>query len=83
MPANKRQSTGTVELKPLLKKTAGKLLLRLQCMKHDDQMDNWRTNDNYILDYFDVRISQGICPECTHTLYPDLIKIDKSDIIQP
>ena len=48
------------------------LVMCSACNKIKDKENNWISMDNYILDYLNVRISHGICPECTKILYPDL-----------
>ena len=42
------------------------------CKGIKDKNRNWVTIDSSILTYFDVKISHGLCLECTEYLYPDL-----------
>ena len=42
------------------------------CKRIKDQDNNWIAVDNTIINYFNVRISHGICRECAVILYPTL-----------
>ncbi len=55
------------------------LVMCSACNKIKDKENNWISIDNYILDNFNVRISHGICPECTDLLYPGLDIPNKDD----
>lgn len=47
------------------------LVMCSSCNRAKDQDNNWSAIDTHILDYFNVRISHGICPDCADRLYPE------------
>ena len=40
------------------------LVMCSTCNRVKDRKNDWVATDNYIVDYFSVRISHGICPDC-------------------
>ena len=51
------------------------LVLCSVCSRMKDKNNNWVSIDAVTLDDANVRISHGICPECTHILYPGLANL--------
>lgn len=46
-----------------------------------DKNNDWVVIDTNIIDYFNVRISHGICPGCADRLYPELNRKNKQQTI--
>jgi ferredoxin len=43
-----------------------------QCGKMRDDDQYWQSVQEYLTRYTQVRLSHGLCPDCLHTLYPEL-----------
>ncbi len=57
-----------------VKTLKGMLPLCANCKKVRDDEGYWHQVDVYIRDHSDAEITQGICPDCQHELYPDYVK---------
>ena len=53
------------------------------CSLVKDQNNEWISIDLNIVDYFNVRISHGICPDCADRLYPEWNKKNIQPLISP
>ena len=42
------------------------------CKKIKDRKNNWINLESYLINYFDIAISHGICPGCLEKLYPGM-----------
>ena len=42
------------------------------CKKVKDEERNWVNLENYLVHYFNIIISHGICPDCIEKLYPEI-----------
>ena len=47
------------------------------CKKIKDDKSNWINLENFLIQYFNIVISHGICPDCIEELYPSILKEQK------
>lgn len=55
------------------------LIMCSVCNRIKDKSSSWVSINTIPVDSLNIRISHGICPECTHTLYPGLLKQTAAD----
>lgn len=55
-----------------IKTLRGLLHTCAQCKKVRDEQGLWVALDQYVRTHTDAEFSHGLCPECTHELYPEL-----------
>lgn len=60
---------------------SGLLPVCLQCKKIRDNSGQWNEFESYISEHSDATFSQGICPECAKSVYPQypFVDIDRKD----
>ncbi len=51
----------------------GILPICMHCHKIRDDQETWQRIENYLADHADVQFSHGICSDCLHKHYPDLV----------
>jgi len=56
-------------------KDKGLLVMCSNCKRAKVDKNRWVTIDKQTVDFFDVRISHGICTDCVEYLYPDLLRL--------
>jgi DNA-binding NtrC family response regulator len=54
-----------------VKKLSGLLPICSSCKKIRDDMGYWNQLEKYLLEHSDVKLSHGLCPDCTKNLYPE------------
>ena len=59
-----------------IKVLSGLLPVCLQCKKIRDNRGLWNEFESYISEHSDATFSQGICPECAKSLYPQYPFVD-------
>jgi hypothetical protein len=57
-----------------VKTLSGLLPICANCKKIHDDKDHWIHIETYIRDRSEADFTHGLCPECAHTLYPELWK---------
>jgi len=57
-----------------VKKLSGLLPICCACNKIRDDKGYWQKIENYISSHSEAQFSHGICPNCAHQLYPDLVE---------
>ncbi|MCB2228052.1 MAG: PAS domain S-box protein [Desulfarculaceae bacterium] len=57
-----------------IKTLSGLLPICAHCKKVRDDTGYWRKLETYIEQHSDAEFSHGLCPDCAHTLYPDVFK---------
>jgi len=57
-----------------IKNLHGLLPICSNCKKIRDDKGYWNHVENYISSHSEAKFTHGICPECTHKLYPELYK---------
>ena len=73
--ADKEKSKIIVELHKALeevKTLSGFLPICASCKKIRDDKGYWNQIEAYITKHSGAEFSHGICPECAHSLYPDV-----------
>jgi two-component system, response regulator PdtaR len=45
------------------------------CRKIQDEQGQWHQMESYLTEHSDLTFSHGLCPECSHSLYPDIFPI--------
>jgi len=55
-----------------VKELKGLLPICSSCKKIRDDSGYWNQIENFISEHSDAEFSHGLCPDCAHTLYPDL-----------
>jgi PAS domain len=48
------------------------------CKKVKDDESRWINLENFLIQYFNIIISHGICPDCIEKLYPGILQDQKS-----
>ncbi len=61
-----------------VKTLSGMLPICASCKKIRDDQGYWNQIEAYIHKHSEATFSHGICPECTHKLYPELSKESKA-----
>ena len=56
----------------LTKVLSGYVTICAKCKYIKNKEGNWEKVEFYVEKHSDAKFSHGICPECTHKLYPDL-----------
>ena len=64
--------TGLRDALDQVKTLRGLLHTCAQCKKVRDEQGAWVALDQYVRTHTDAEFSHGLCPECTHELYPEL-----------
>ncbi|MFP4500964.1 MAG: PAS domain-containing protein [Candidatus Hydrogenedentota bacterium] len=63
-----------------VKRLSGLLPICSGCKRIRNDNGYWEQVESYIRDHAGVEFSHGLCPECAHRLYPDLMKeLDNED----
>jgi len=57
-----------------VKQLSGLLAICAACKKIRDENSRWHLLETYIRDRSEADFTHGICPECRHRLYPEIIR---------
>jgi len=72
----RRKEELILELKTALERVnvlSGLVPICASCKKIRDDKGFWNRMEEYIQTHSDARFSHGICPDCVHNLYPELV----------
>lgn len=61
-----------------IKKLSGFLPICASCKKIRDDTGYWNQIETYIRDHSEAEFTHSLCPECVHTLYPE-VEIPRAD----
>ncbi len=62
---------------------SGLLPICAHCKKIRDDQGYWHTVETYVRDHSQADFTHGICPDCLHRLYPDLLEYSAETSIDP
>ena len=65
--------------KTLVNATGGVVPICATCKRIINEKGAWLTIEQYIMDYTELKLSHGICPECAEKIYPGLTVHTKVD----